>query len=36
MFLGVAGTSFWARLGVRTAAASARAYFGYKKLRRKL
>jgi patatin-related protein len=36
MFLGVAGTSFWARLGVRTAAASARTYFRYKKLRRSI
>jgi patatin-related protein len=35
MFLGVAGTSFWPRLGVRTAATAARAYFGYKKVRRR-
>jgi patatin-related protein len=34
MFLGVAGTSLWARLGVRTAATAARTYFGYKKVKR--
>jgi patatin-related protein len=36
MFLGVAGTSFWARTGVRVAARAAGGYFAYKRLKRRL
>jgi patatin-related protein len=34
MLVGVAGTSLWARLGVRTVATGVRAYFRFKKLKR--